>query len=213
MHSAHRRAVRALGRRQRRPYAYARARLVGDVDEPMCALVHGKAGTGKSTVLDAISDCCRLQHCARSVLRVTHTNAAAHLIRGSTLFKAFGLPAGKARKKLHRKGLENLRKRLEFVKLVFLDEISLVGCRTLARLHNHLCAIFPERAHLRFAGFHIIFFGDFDFRWLSFLNTDMNGGNDSRSRTESAARPPNSRPERQVAVRESLHRGYVLIER
>jgi len=46
------------------------------------------------------------------------------------------------------------------VKLVLLDEISLVGCRALARLHNHICAIFPERAHLRFAG--IIFFGDFD---------------------------------------------------
>jgi hypothetical protein len=58
--------------------------------------------------------------------------------------------------------LESLRQRLSSLVLLLLDELSLVGGRTFVRADRHLRLVFPERAHLPFAGVHVMLFGDFD---------------------------------------------------
>jgi hypothetical protein len=71
-HKRHGKVVARLGEAQRAMYDYARAHISGAAQKPMAAVVYGKAGTGKSVLLDAISDFRLVSPAARVNLRDAH---------------------------------------------------------------------------------------------------------------------------------------------
>ena len=108
-------------------------------------IVHGGAGTGKSTVIDVLSQ--MLEKIFRQagddpnhpyIIRAAFTGNAALIIRGQTLHSAFNFPYGNEVLSLSDKIRDQRRKLLQNLRAVIIDEISLVKSDLLYQLHFRL---------------------------------------------------------------------------
>ena len=82
------------------------------------------------------------------------------LIGGITITSAFNLPFGNKHEALGNEKLDWYRKHLCNLKLIIIDEISLVKADMLYQLHTRLCEIFQKRNNVPFANISIIAVGD-----------------------------------------------------
>ncbi|KXJ10338.1 ATP-dependent DNA helicase PIF1 [Exaiptasia diaphana] len=98
-----------------------------------------------------------------SVLLMAPTGVAAININGSTINTALGIPkeAGSTLKPLSDQNRTQLRLFLSELRLIIVDEISMVGNTTLLHIHQRLQEIFATPASKLFAGISIIAGGDF----------------------------------------------------
>ena len=121
--------------------------------EQLFLMIHGGAGVGKSRTIKAMSQC------AEKILRdkdsnprkprvllLAQTGKAASLIGGITIHSAFKLnfTTGKASdnyRSLNDHDLAEFRHNLSELKLVIIDEISLVSVDMLYQIHRRLCEI------------------------------------------------------------------------
>ena len=96
-------------------------------------MVHGGAGSGKSFVINLLAQW--LEYSFRKsgddaslpyVLKVAPTGAAASQISGQTLHRAFGFPFSNEFLSLSDKIRDERRAQLEQLKVVIIDEISMV---------------------------------------------------------------------------------------
>ena len=122
----------------------------------------GAAGVGKSKLLKAIVLFLRLQFGSKAAEVVAQTNAAAKLVDGHTIDSTFPAVITKHvsdEKALKRKqtAINSFHERFSHVKLLIHEEHSLTNSETIYHIHCCFCAAFPEKAHLPFAGFHVIF--------------------------------------------------------
>ena len=104
----------------------------------------------------------RLQHGYKSVVIAAKNNRAAKLVCGVTL--ASLLPVDRLNHKKNEfrvAALASLRRRFTGVKLLMVDEKSLVPLEDLFNLNKYLALAFPELSHLPFCGFSIILIGDY----------------------------------------------------
>lgn len=124
--------------------------------------VSGKAGTGKTFVLERIVE--QLQKKGKSVAITAPTGVAAHNAGGRTLHSFFGLPYGKdyvytpgthVTSKL--KGIDK-GKIIRNLDVVIIDEISMVRCDVLDMLDSLLRDLKQDQRP--FGGMQYIFFGD-----------------------------------------------------
>ena len=118
----------------------------------------GPGGTGKSQVLKALRLLFRVLKREDAFTAVAYTGAAAVLIDGATIHSLAGL------KKFGTGGstvTDDLEKKLSPLLYIFVDEVSMLGSATLARLHDKLCAANHTAKDVPFGGVNVIFAGDF----------------------------------------------------
>ena len=123
---------------------------------PLRLFVTGEGGTGKSRVINAVMHLAD-KLSARSYFRLSaYTGVAAHLIKGETIHKLFGIGINKRKKSAHKSAVNE---RLRHVRFIIIDEISMVSPELLVELHTRLCDL--HASDLPFGGVNVIVFGDF----------------------------------------------------
>lgn len=149
----------------------ARANLDLKVKQ-LLLIIHGGAGVGKSRTIMAMSQWAdkilmKLEDNSTlpRVLICAFTGKAASLINGITIHGAFGFVPDRKKEKKHKalsdKRLAEFRHNMSELKLIIIDEISLVGADMLYQIHMRLCEIKQKdpTKHL-FGGIAMIFVGD-----------------------------------------------------
>ena len=123
---------------------------------PLRMIVSGTAGTGKSYLIN----CLRLflQH----QLRVAApTGVAAFNVDGHTLHSLLSLPTRGDFKDLEGERLTKLQQSFSDIKYIIMDEMSMVGRKTLGQVDRRLRQAFPHHAQEVFGGCSCLLFGDF----------------------------------------------------
>lgn len=173
-------SVRSLNSRQRHTYNYVLEWCRNTVKnmnslqpqkvEEIFVFLTGGGGAGKSHLITAIYHTVTkaFKHTATnierpSVLLMAPTGVSAININGTTVNTALGIPkeAGLTLKPLSDQNRTQLRLALSELKLIIIDEISMVGNITLLNIHQRLKEIFDTPASKLFAGISIIAGGDF----------------------------------------------------
>ncbi len=133
--------------------------------EPPLLLVHGGAGSGKSKLINDIAQWAEFflrttdnhpgQPC---VLKVAPTGKAASVIQGLTLHSAFNFNFGNEFRSLSDKLKEQLRTDLSQLKILIIDEISMVKADLLYQVDSRLQEI--KQSFDSFGGVSVLLFGD-----------------------------------------------------
>ena len=136
---------------------------------PFFYFLGGSAGTGKSYLVKSLIKLVTQyfntlpgEKCdVARVLSIAPTGKAAHLIRGNTIHSAFALPINQFSGIIPQLSSEiaaSLRNNFIHLKLIILDEVSMVGKRLLAQLNTRLKQIMGNNKD--FGGLPVIIVGD-----------------------------------------------------
>jgi exonuclease III len=134
--------------------------------EPPLVIVHGGAGAGKSHAINSLAEW--MQYILQKpgddincpyVIKTAFTGAAASLIEGMTLHSAFGFDFGNKHYSLSDKTRDARRNILKNLKMIIIDEISMVKADMLYQLDLRLQEI-KEKIGSPFGGISIFCFGD-----------------------------------------------------
>ena len=141
-------------------------RKANSLPVPPYLMVHGGAGAGKTHVIESLSEWIQiiLQKSGDDidspyVVKTAFTGAAASLIEGMTLHSAFGFDFGNKHYSLSDKVRDARKKILKNLKVVIIDEISMVKADMLYQLDLRLQEI-KEKIGVPFGGVSIFCFGD-----------------------------------------------------
>ena len=116
--------------------------------------VGGPGGTGKSQVIKAIVHFHEQIKMKHTLKLCANTGTASKHIGGSTTSTLFGFGGKK-------KDIPKLQRNFEKVETIIVDEVSMIGCRQLAKIAKALSYAKCSNSSLPFGGVDIIFFGDF----------------------------------------------------
>ena len=120
----------------------------------------GKAGTGKTTVLKKIVDCCKLKK--KNVIVLAPTGVAAKAAKGKTIHSFLNLPTGPYIPGLKKKRLYNLddskRRIIEKLDIIFIDEVSMVRCDLMDEIDDVLRHYRNNQSP--FGGIQVVLVGD-----------------------------------------------------
>lgn len=135
---------------------------------PLYSFISGGAGTGKSHLIKALHQMVLRtlrkegkEPTSMKVLLMTSTGTAAHNIQGLTIHSALQLQLGQHGKSYQRLGDEKrntLRCKFSQLKLIIIDEISMIGSDLFLQIHRGLQEIFQSNND--FAAISILAFGD-----------------------------------------------------
>ena len=132
-------------------------------------LVVGESGTGKSNLIKAVDQCVEryLRKVDNSepekdrVILCSYTGKASFNIGGITLHGAFHLPVKSSEMSpLSITTLDRVRKELSKLRLVIIDEVSMIGSTLFSWVNFRLQQIFDSKE--LFGGISVILFGDFN---------------------------------------------------
>ena len=133
---------------------------------PPRLLVLGNGGTGKSHVIDIASQLLHKTFCRSGdnpdhpyVLKLAFTGNAALIIKGQTINSVFNLPFSNSINSLGDKIRDLRRTQLQNLRLIILDEISLVKSDMLYQIHFRLAKDIKQN-DMPFGNIGIICFGD-----------------------------------------------------
>ena len=150
-----------LNRKQRVAFETAVANVIkrenNEPTEQILGYIGGPGGTGKSQVIKAIVAFHEELKIKHKIRMTAYTGTAAKHIGGSTIHSLFNF--GKQGKKKGNK--QALEKKFEHVNTLIIDEVSMIGCRTLARISRRLNEAKHTDASVAFGGIDVIFTGDF----------------------------------------------------
>jgi nucleoside-triphosphatase THEP1 len=139
-------------------------------DLPLYHFVSGEAGVGKSRLIKALYQSL-MRHFNREpgpvdtpeILITAYTGKAAHNVNGLTAHAAFSLimvePGNKKSDSISPEALNTLRVKLKNLKLIIIDEISMMGISTFEKINRRLMQVFQSKKE--FGGVSVITFGDF----------------------------------------------------
>ena len=165
----YRHLVQMLNKKQKE-FFYHILHLIKTTEEPFYCFLSGGAGVGKSHLTKALYQAALKYYNTRAgvdfteikVLLLAPTGKAAYNINGNTIHSALAIPASQSLKKyksLDSSRLNTLRCQIGGVKLIFLDEISMVGNAMFnIQIYNRLKDI--KGSSLPFGGISIIAVGD-----------------------------------------------------
>ena len=133
----YRHIVQTLNKEQKE-FFYHVLHLITTSEEPFYCFLSGGAGVSKSHVTKALYQAALKYYNTRpginfnetKVLMLAHTGKAAYNIQGNTIHSALAIPACqslKNYKSLDSSRLNTLRSQIGRLKLIFIDEISMVG--------------------------------------------------------------------------------------
>ena len=134
----YRRLVQKLNKRQREFFYHALHLIKTSADKPFYAFLSGGGGVGKSHLIKSIYQAALKYYNTQAgedfrrihVLLLAPTGKAAYLIKGNTIYSALAVPASQSLKNykpLDSGRLNTLRSELGALKLILLDEVSMVG--------------------------------------------------------------------------------------
>lgn len=154
----YRKLVRSLNEKQRQ-FFYHVLHSVKTSDDPLRLFLSGGAGVGKSTVTNALYEALirYLNSIAGenpdeiNVIKAAPTGKAAVNIKGNTLHAAFKIPANKGFEygTLDSDRLNTIRTKLRKLKVLFIDEISMVGSGMFNFLNLRLQQIIGKQGTIR----------------------------------------------------------------
>jgi hypothetical protein len=131
---------------------------------PVYLLMHGSGGNGKSQVIRCIAKWSEklLQKEGQNIFQpriilTSFTGTAARQIGGCTLHSGFNFQFGYGFN-LSDKTMDELRKELQNLKLIIIDEISMLSADLFYALNERLCSVFQNL--LPFGGISIVLVGD-----------------------------------------------------
>ena len=126
--------------------------------KPLRMYLGGPGGTGKSRVIQALTDFFKRKNQSRRLRLAAFTGVAAKNIGGTTLHTALGMSLGR-KKSDGNKTRADLVAMWDGVDYLFVDEISTIGCGLLVDVHNALVSATGSTE--LFGGMSVIFAGDF----------------------------------------------------
>ena len=121
--------------------------------EQIIGYVGGPGGTGKSQVINAVREFCKRLHIEHTLKLSANTGTAAKHIGGNTTTTLFGFNSTSNGRTLQAKFAK--------IKTIIIDEVSMVGCRQLAKISRALSRGKLVGSTVPFGGVDIIFLGDF----------------------------------------------------
>jgi len=133
--------------------------------EQIRLIVSGQGGTGKSRVIDILhrTVCAKTRSNVLPAVVAAHTGLAAHNINGTTIHRVLRLTAEHGKppdyNRLNQDQLNTVQGTLEDLKLLIVDEVSMISSLTLLYMHLRLTEIMNNNEY--FGGLSIVFFGDF----------------------------------------------------
>ncbi len=119
----------------------------------------GMAGTGKSQVLKAVTKFFEDIGQSGQIVLLAPTGSAAAQIGGSTYHSYLGFN-DKNTQQSSTSTIARLHQKLENVKYIFIDEVSMISCHDLYKISARLAQITNENEK-PFGGMNLIFAGDF----------------------------------------------------
>jgi ATP-dependent exoDNAse (exonuclease V) alpha subunit len=122
--------------------------------EQLLLRLEGCGGTGKSFLLESWR-----QQVATIVLLAAPTGIAAHLIEGETLHSLLSLPTNYNFQELSMEKKRDREHKFKDVKLIIVDEYSMIGCKMISRIESRLRQI-SGRPQEPFRGYHVILVAD-----------------------------------------------------
>lgn len=142
--------------KQLQVYTTVHEHFEADNPSPLRMIVSGTAGTGKPYLI----------HCLRLLLQdqlcvAAPTGVAAFNVNGHTLHSLFSLPTKGDFRDLEGDRLHQLQQSLSAMKYLIIDEMSMVGRKTLGQIDRRLRQAFPHHAQQVFGGCSCLLFGDF----------------------------------------------------
>ena len=144
-----------LNKEQERAFRIIANHAISPHADQLKMYLGGMGGTGKSRVLEALSDFFSLRKEAHRFIIVAPTGTAAALLGGSTYHSMFGINDFNSKSQQ-----SQVKEKLAGVEYVFFDEVSMLSARDLYRISNQLSQVFntPEDS---FGGLNMVFAGDF----------------------------------------------------
>ena len=133
--------------------------------EPLKLFVSGQGGTGKSKVIDVLNRLIshKMSDISLPVVIAAPTGLAAFSIGGTTIHRVLSLPVEHGKPadytRLHQEQLTLLKSTLKGVKLLIVDEVSMISSLTLLFIHMRLTELMSSSE--LFGGISVVFFGDF----------------------------------------------------
>ncbi|XP_033759145.1 uncharacterized protein LOC117341405 [Pecten maximus] len=135
-------------------------------DEPLYAFLTGGAGTGKSVVIDTLYQTLHRALCSEEgenpddirILLCAYTGKAAYNINGMTIASAFHKKMYQSQQNMYADELNTYRTKYRNLSVVIIDEISMVGNKLLAFIHERLQQLTGTKQD--FGGVSIIAVGD-----------------------------------------------------
>ena len=134
--------------------------------EPIYWIGHGGAGAGKSTVINLVTKWCHHilsqegdEEDCPYVIRAAFTGTAASNIDGQTLHSSFGFSFDNKHYSLSDKTRDEKRRMMRKLKIVVIDEVSMVKSDMLYQIDLKLQEL-KERVGVPFGGVCILAFGD-----------------------------------------------------
>ena len=160
--------IKCLNSKQRN-YLMELIYTVRTTQEPFYHFISGGAGTGKSVLISAIYQTLNRHFNFHfpdpekvKILLLAPTGMAAFHIGGTTIHQALGIPVSQnsSLPLLNADTKSKLRNIFWNLKLIIIDEISMVGAQTLRKIDNQLKQIFENEKP--FGGISMLTFGDFN---------------------------------------------------
>ncbi|KAJ3558871.1 hypothetical protein NM688_g667 [Phlebia brevispora] len=127
--------------------------------EQLRMFLGGPGGTGKSRVINALRDFFHRRGEERRFRLASYTGIAASNIRGIMLHTSLGIVPGSRAIRAGSKTHQDLTAMWDGVDYLFVDEVSMLGCYTLARVNEALSLATGKIGP--YGGMNIIFAGDF----------------------------------------------------
>ena len=138
-------------------------KLQDNATDPLYLNISGRAGCGKSYLLNCLSQFIKSATTKRFLTRTAPTGTAAFMINGVTLHSLLKLPVNNNNSKdipdLHGEALQELQQKFTDIELIAIDEKSMMGLFRLYTIHKRLCE--AKGVTLPFGGVAIILMGDF----------------------------------------------------
>ena len=144
-----------------------KARRMGNKSpNPIYIIGHGGAGAGKSTVINIVTKWCHTilaqhgdDHGYPYIIKTAFTGTAASNIDGQTLHTSFGFNFDNKHYSLNDKSRDEKRTLFKNLRIIIIDEISMVKADMIYQLDLKLQEI-KERMGIPFGGVSILAFGD-----------------------------------------------------
>ena len=137
-------------------------------EDQLLLFISGGAGVGKTKLLECIYQTMIRHYNTKegtdpdqmSVLLTAPTGKAAYLIKGRTIHNAFNIPASQGfhYRPLNRNSINSLRRDFDNLKLIIIDEISMVGSNMFSFINQRLQEITCIKQP--FGGLNMLLFGD-----------------------------------------------------
>ncbi|KAJ7131654.1 hypothetical protein C8R43DRAFT_956881 [Mycena crocata] len=122
--------------------------LLGEAPDQLLLLVHGKAGTGKTTIIEYIAGTFAQHGASPLLLRTATTSSGAGIIGGETL-------DGRLFDRGSREALD-----FNLIRYILIDQFSRISKTDMGRFSEALGCCASADANLPFGGLNVILFGD-----------------------------------------------------